>query len=320
MQIATFKTDQTSDERQHAMSTIEIGTYSYAIPHEILIAFDSSDGAQKAIAYAKSLASRFGSHVTVAHVSQPQNPIVVPEGIYLEGDVDRVAATTDAQLDEAVEELRSSGLKADRAEHWGGVSEELTNLAREKSADLLVLGTRAPHGLDRLLFGSVAEEVADRSGWPVMVVGPNVETSSGAWSLADVICVVDQTQEDVSAAVYGYHLAHEVGAAFMLLIIGEGGSEVADPTGNDLFLKALAQELPGVDLTREVQIRTIRQRVASDCVLKLVEDVRPGAIVMSAETVGPLHSHFHRDLLSDVVEEARCPVIVVAKDDRKAQG
>ena len=302
------------------MSTAAFPTYPYAIPHEILIAYDPTDATQKAMECAKSLARRFGSHVTVAHVSQPVSPIVTPEGEYFEALNDQAAAITDAQLDQAVEDLRASGLKADRAEHWGCVSEELQNLAREKSADLLVLGSHAPHGLDRLFFGSTAETVAERSGWPVMIVGPNADTPGGAWSPNEVVCVVEQAREDVSVAVYGYHLSRELGAAFTLFTITPNGSELSNPIDSELFLRSLAEELPGVDVAHEIPRREIRQGIAKDSVLRLLKELEPGALVMAAERVGPLHSHFHRDLLAEVVGEAKCPVIVVAEDDRKTQG
>ncbi|SEB42146.1 universal stress protein [Terriglobus roseus] len=302
------------------MSTAAPTNYPYAIPHEILLAFDPADMNQKAMECSKSLARRFGSHVTIAHVSQPVSPIVTPEGMYFE-DLDRsAAAITDSQLDQAVEDLRASGLKADRAEHWGLVTEELQSLAREKSADLLVLGTHAPRGLDRLFFGSTAEDVADRSGWPVMIVGPNADMPSGAWAPKEVVCIVGQSREDVSAAVYGYHLSREVGAAFTLFSITDKGSEIANPVDSEVFFRSLADQLPGVNVSHEIPRREIRQGIAKDSVLRLLKALQPGAVVMAAEHAGPLHSHFHRDLLSDVVGEAKCPIIVVAKDDQRAQG
>ena len=298
------------------MSTTALPTYPYAIPHEILFAFDPTDDSQKVMECAKSLAKRFGSHITVAHVSQPVSPFVAPEAMYFEDLDNQAAARTDAQLDQAVKDLRASGLKADKSEHWGMVSDELQKLAREKSADLLVLGTHAPRGLDRLFFGSTAEDVADRSGWPVMIVGPKAETPSGVWSPREVVCIVGQTREDVGTAVYGYHLSRQVGAAFTLFTISDSVTELPDPIESELFLRSLAEELPGVDVAQEIPRREIRKGIAKDCVMRLLKELAPGAVVMPAEKAGPMHTHFNRGLLSDVVGEAKCPVIVITSDDR----
>ncbi len=299
------------------MSTFATPAYSYAVPHEILIGFDSSDSAHKAADCAKSLARRFGSHVTLAHVSKPENPIFMPEGGYFQEADDRAAARTDAELDQAVEEFRADGLQADKAEHWGGVSAELQSLAREKSADLLVLGTRAPHGLDRILFGSVGEELADRSGWPVMIIGPNVQTPVGPWSPTCIGCIVEKTPENASAVVYAYHLASELGADFKLFAITDSRSELEEFTGNDRFYNAIAAELPGVDVRREAPIQKIWHSVADDFVRLRLKMHDLGAVVLAANSIGPLHTHLHRDLLSGAVEAAECPVIVVGREERR---
>jgi nucleotide-binding universal stress UspA family protein len=228
-------------------------------------------------------------------------------------DLDTSATvTSESQLEQVVEDLRASGLKADRAERWGAVAAELQNLARETSADLLVLGTHAPRGVDRLFFGSVAEEVAERSGWPVMLIGPKAEAPSGAWSPHEVVCVTQQRKRDVSAAVYGYHLSRLVGAAFTLVTITDKSAELPEGAEQKPFLKLLAEELPGVDVAYEIPRREIRRSVAKDSIMKLLATLEPGAVVMPSEKAGLLHSHFHTDLLSVVVAEARCPVIAVA--------
>jgi nucleotide-binding universal stress UspA family protein len=54
---------------------------------------------------------------------------------------------------------------------------EIVNMAREWGADLVVLGTHARSGLERILTGSVAEYVIRHSRIPVMVAPPGMETS-----------------------------------------------------------------------------------------------------------------------------------------------
>ena len=44
----------------------------------------------------------------------------------------------------------------------------------EKEIDLVVLGTSALHGFERLVFGSTAEAVLREASCPVLTVGPQV--------------------------------------------------------------------------------------------------------------------------------------------------
>jgi nucleotide-binding universal stress UspA family protein len=52
----------------------------------------------------------------------------------------------------------------------GEPSRELVDAARDHRADLIVVGTREPGFLDRLLGGSVSQDVARRAGCDVLIV------------------------------------------------------------------------------------------------------------------------------------------------------
>lgn len=54
----------------------------------------------------------------------------------------------------------------------GDIAEEIVSYAKEEGIDLLILGTHGRKGLDRVVFGSVAERVAKMSPVPVLLVNP----------------------------------------------------------------------------------------------------------------------------------------------------
>jgi nucleotide-binding universal stress UspA family protein len=54
----------------------------------------------------------------------------------------------------------------------GDVVETILRVAQEKGADLIVIGTHGRKGLDRILFGSVAEGVVKNSPIPVVTINP----------------------------------------------------------------------------------------------------------------------------------------------------
>ncbi|MBI4348724.1 MAG: universal stress protein [Elusimicrobia bacterium] len=76
-----------------------------------------------------------------------------------------------AQPEPAIEELRARvGGKAEVFEVTGDADVEIVDWAKRRHADLIVMGTHARAGLDRVLLGSVAEAVVRRSETPVLVV------------------------------------------------------------------------------------------------------------------------------------------------------
>jgi nucleotide-binding universal stress UspA family protein len=46
----------------------------------------------------------------------------------------------------------------------------ILSYARDEAADLIIVGTHGRHGVERLVFGSVAQRVARLAGCPVLVV------------------------------------------------------------------------------------------------------------------------------------------------------
>jgi nucleotide-binding universal stress UspA family protein len=54
----------------------------------------------------------------------------------------------------------------------GDASEEIINYIKDLRIDLVIMGTHGRKGMDKIIFGSVAERVLKTSPVPVMVVNP----------------------------------------------------------------------------------------------------------------------------------------------------
>jgi nucleotide-binding universal stress UspA family protein len=123
-----------------------------SIFHRILFAADLSDRSRAAFGAACSLAGESGAHLHVLNV----------------------VGTRDHRK-EAEDELRAfyraaPALSVDYLVRCGHEPDAILRTADEVGADLIVVGTHGRSGLDRLLCGSVAESVLQRSSRPVLVV------------------------------------------------------------------------------------------------------------------------------------------------------
>jgi nucleotide-binding universal stress UspA family protein len=52
------------------------------------------------------------------------------------------------------------------------VVEEINRFAAEQKADMIVMGTHGYKGLDKILFGSVAEKIVKTAPCPVLTINP----------------------------------------------------------------------------------------------------------------------------------------------------
>ena len=62
----------------------------------------------------------------------------------------------------------------------GYAAEEILEIAAKEEADLMVMGTHGRKGIDRILFGSVAERVVKNSHLPVLTIRPSDNYTGGA--------------------------------------------------------------------------------------------------------------------------------------------
>jgi nucleotide-binding universal stress UspA family protein len=141
----------------------------------IVISFDESEPAERALARAADLAEAFAATLVVAAVAVPP----VPGGIdsVLPGASERLASeATDAfeladqRLDRARRLLEGRGVRAEFVSDAGAPADRILALAEQRQADLIVVGVEEEGLLEHLLEGSAAEDVAHRTRRDVLIV------------------------------------------------------------------------------------------------------------------------------------------------------
>lgn len=142
---------------------------------KILVPVDGSATAQAALAEAARIARATGGEVRVLHVWDSFDSM---RGIQLSASVIqevRAAALKQAEqvLADALASVDPSGftLSSQLIESSGEpVAELIVRGAQEWGAELIVLGTHGRRGIERLVMGSDAEQVARTAPVPVMLV------------------------------------------------------------------------------------------------------------------------------------------------------
>jgi nucleotide-binding universal stress UspA family protein len=141
---------------------------------KILFPVDLSDASPKVVPFVTTMAEKFNARVHllfVARVLQHYAAMYVPdpsisrfEHEVLEGAEKRLYEFKETHFKEFGETEVDVLL--------GEVAEEITRFAAEKKIDLIIMGTHGRKGIDKVVFGSVADRVVKTSPVPVMVVNP----------------------------------------------------------------------------------------------------------------------------------------------------
>lgn len=136
----------------------------------IVVPHDFEEAAETALAYALTLAEKFGSHVTVLHAYELPTysyPEMVAVAVELETEIRRRAIEA---LENMAREARRSNLEVEATVRRGSAWMVIVEAAEKLPADLIVMGTHGRKGMPRLLLGSVAEKVIRSAPCPVLTV------------------------------------------------------------------------------------------------------------------------------------------------------
>ena len=141
----------------------------------ILVAFDGSEDSVKATRIACSIARKFGSHVTMAHVYSfaiyaygGATPMPMPDIQPLE---DAARSKGMSMLNKGLEVAKEAGVSAvGELIEAPSTVQALVEYAAKEKVDLIVVGTRGTTGFKKLIMGSVSNGLASHSHCPVLVV------------------------------------------------------------------------------------------------------------------------------------------------------
>ncbi len=141
---------------------------------KILFPLDLSESSAKIAPFVKSLASRYDARVHllfVARVFDYFTSMYVPHPSVSQFEKE-VIEGAEKRLYEFADENFAAAAGTKTQVVAGDPSEEILGYIAAHGIDLVVMGTHGRKGLDKVIFGSVAERVVKSSPVPVMVVNP----------------------------------------------------------------------------------------------------------------------------------------------------
>jgi nucleotide-binding universal stress UspA family protein len=135
----------------------------------ILLAYDDTEPSRRALDRAASLAEAFGSRVLVTSIaslvhSSPRSVTQIDRG-------GGVGTQTD-EVRQAQTMLEERGIAAESVTAVGDPASAIAQLAEDRHAELVVIGTRGVGPVQRLLGQSVSQAVSRRVSCDLLIVHP----------------------------------------------------------------------------------------------------------------------------------------------------
>jgi nucleotide-binding universal stress UspA family protein len=280
---------------------------------KILFLTDFSEPSEAALPYAVSIAREYGCVILAMHVLTP----ALYASMAGELTADAIAAQEEfaeremLRLTAQLAGTPNQAIIMRDAQIWPS----LERVLEERQIDLIVLGTHGRTGAQKLILGSVAEEIFRRSKVPVLTIGPwSRKGLHNAAKFQRVLYATDFTPESLAAAPYAISLAQENQARLVLLyVVPDPSPQTEQPSVADLMNRLCRIVPKDAELwCRPEEI--VEYGDAAQRILDVAKERSADLIVLGVRgAAGHLGAatHLERSVAHKIVARAECPVLTV---------
>ncbi len=292
------------------MATAQLTAVDVSL-HTVLIATDFSRSSAAAMQYGFELARRYQA---AAHVV-----FVVPNDEYLLAGPECFAYARDASRRDLLElkkELKQTlGYEEGSDYHAhlleGPIADSILDCARDRRADLIVMGTHGRGSLGKMFLGSVAERVFRHSLIPVLTIGPQVHPHGV--EARNILLATNASPASERASLYACSLAREHHARLTVVHVLEhiplhtkGDREELVEATKEEIAGSFSQIAEGLD-TRYV----VGCGEPVPALLRAAAECQADYLVLGVHQRSGLLDRFMWPTAYGIVREAQCPVLTV---------
>ena len=140
----------------------------------ILIPIDFSENADRVLTDGIFVAEKFGAKIHVvfaAQIFQDYSEFFVMHVPNIQYE-ENIVASAEKRMEAFLEKSQGEDFKCTHKILSGDVAESILEYVEEEGIDMIVMGTHGYKGLDKILFGSVAEKVVKMAKCPVLTINP----------------------------------------------------------------------------------------------------------------------------------------------------
>jgi nucleotide-binding universal stress UspA family protein len=293
----------------------------------ILCPTDLSEPSLRSLTYAAAFARWYEAQLTLLHVVPTFEPIAVGPGEFI-GPMQMVVPIS---REEVLGEMRRitdragmGSIHAILSAHEGDPARNIVEQAAAIDADLVVMGTHGRTGFERLLIGSVAEQVLRKAPCPVLLVPPHVTaTAPPDVDFQHILCPMDFSPSALQALGVALDLARRSDGIVMVVHALEWLAE-EEPREYTHFnvpeyrrhliddarhcVQALVADMS--QAWSAIDPRVVVGRAYRE-ILRVAADSGTDLIVMGAHGRGALGLTLFGSTTQQVVRAATCPVLIV---------
>jgi nucleotide-binding universal stress UspA family protein len=281
----------------------------------VLVATDFSGASKAAFQTALRLCKVLPAHLSILHVFEYSDGVPPESGGELI-ELESIYEKSKRSLDVLMLTAQQEGVSCEPLMGGGTPSATILETLLSKQIDLAVLGTKAIHGFERLVFGSTAEAVIRKASCPVLTVGPQA-AASAAISEAEgpIIFATDFNLTTTRAIHFATSFCQSMKSPLHCLHVLPRTLE--EGFQNQIVLQIMTEALQHVASESGVAIEPPVCAIAygseiSNTVVDYARKQKARLIVLGVRQASMMASHIPAHIAYRIITEAPCPVLTMA--------
>jgi len=298
-----------------AIHEFPIAEVSKKVPlTRILVTTDYSKESDRALDYALALARRYDARVYLAHVIAP-DPFLYAEPALAQATYEKVRQAAEQAMADILVSGKLRGVPHEVLLEEGSIWPVIAELIVKHEIDLVVTATHGRGKVQKVLIGSVAEEVFRQADCAVLTVGPHVkEELPREVELKNILFATDFGHGAEKAAAHAFSLAQEHGARLTMLHVIQQATAFTEESVRRQRAGAVGQLEKLVPEGAENWCKPVFRATfgeAAEEILTMARETNADLIVMGAKASKNLAGHAPFAIAYNVVTKAHCAVLTV---------
>ena len=277
----------------------------------ILVPIDGSISCLRARESAALIAAKFNSKITVVHVishefMHPELAANYQLPSFVRDKIDAVYIKAGEKILRAAEEaFKDEGLEVEPIliRKSEDPADTILNLAKERSFDLIVIGSRAETQSERFELGSTTEKIALYSKTPVLIVKRKTK-------IGKLLVAIDGSKQAKNAFKYVSPLASKFNAEVTLLHVAETNLAKLEPEVvkriSENILADVANTAEGIIINKQIEYGN-----PSEVINKVAKQENYDIVVLGSRGLSSVKRYLLGSVSEDVSMHAGRSVLIV---------
>lgn len=289
----------------------------------ILIPLDGSSIAEQVLPLAKMFAVRFQSSVVLFQAIEPLSQRARVEGAASDAD-DQVELSRRRALEylETIEHNFPVGLSVEHAVRVGSAATAILELAESAHIDLIAMATHGRTGLQRWVYGSVADKVLSGARLPILLMRAS-EAPHAIAPIRRILVPLDGSTLAEGALVPALRLATAFDAEMLLFRVCEPSTYLQNGLTSGTAAAALDEAVCTTveeyltEKTQEVRGQGVHVRwetqfgIAAENILDVAQKRAANLVVMSTHGRSGIGRWIMGSVADRVLRASRIPVLLI---------